>query len=458
MLELTKSAISYSWAMSLFGAQQVANLLTPQARCDPTLKVKTALYRNAQATANQFSDVILGGFQIGDGVQRCLTDLAFDALTLRTFNPGYISRITSDIAEQSKDSLRIFTSPDDARLAWEQLKNSYEVFTLVKNVGSLLDVPTRGNYFDLGKLIENAYRLGQYPDLWAVEGLGHDYTMTFFPQWGSGQPVRGILTDERTSVLPDKSLTMMHAGLGLAFAQQLLKRITPYSPAADIRRLLAQFITLVKDNARAGYEGAAYESLGLVARFQYSQLVNCLDQQLGEFAPDLLSYFWHGAGRAHYFLPLYFVPGLLSPWLAIEREAPHELGRLNMIAGLSWAMTIVNMRQPRIMEVLLKYQGEQVAKTPAFSNGLMSTLIMGTDVTPGDVYVNSFLQHRPDPSDQRVAELWNRLVAGPGNDAVQRIHPVLKKHSRLGEIFRYQNLSALVEQLESGAGTFAASG
>src|ERR1041385_4443092 len=253
MLELTKSAVSYSWAMSLFGVQQVLNLLAPEQSCASGCKVNSAFYKVTQATENQFSDVVLGGFQIGDDLQRGLTDLVFDAVTLRSFNSANLSRLGHDLASQSKDTLRIFTSVQDAQLAAEQLRNSVEVYNLVRNVGSLLHIPPGAQCIDLGKRIEQAYALGQYPDLWAVEGLGHDYAMTFFPRWGKGRHVRGILTDEKAAVLPDKSLTMMHAGMGLAFAQQLLTRITPYSSGAEVAGGLEAFVRLVTDNSRAGY-------------------------------------------------------------------------------------------------------------------------------------------------------------------------------------------------------------
>jgi len=451
MLELPKSAISYSWAMSLFGAQQFSNLVAPCDGQDPGRKAAAASYFITQTIQNQFGNLLFGGFLIGDEIQRALVDLAFDTLTLRAFTPRYISRLTSNIVAQSQDTLGLFTSAETARLAWQELKNNYEVFNLVAKVSSLLNIPAEGKDFDPIKAIEKAYALGEYPDLWAVEGLGHDYAMTFFPQWGKGQPVRGILTDGRARDLPEKSLTMMHAGLGMAFAQQLMNRVAPYSPASDIRNVLREFFTLVKNNSRRGYEGAAYESLGLLTRMWHSQMVNIVDQQIGEVEPEAVAYFWHGAGRVHYFLPTYFVPGLFSPWLAIEREAPHELALLNMTAGLAWALTIVNVRQPKIMENFLKYHSHQVAQPRAFSNGVMSTLIMGIDITPSDVYITSFLQYRPDPSDQRVAQLWDQLVGRPANDAVQHIHPVLKKHDSLGEVFRYQNLPELAARLERGA-------
>jgi hypothetical protein len=450
MLELTKSAISYSWAMSLFGSQQLANLVAPADRRDPTRRAAAAFYSVTQATQNQFDDLVFASFQIGDEVQRGLVDLAFDTLTLRAFAPSYVSRLTSDIGEQSRDTLRVFTSAANARLAWQELKNNYEVFNLVKNSSSLLNLPAEGKDFDLSEAIRKAYELGGYPDLWAVEGLGHDYALTFFPLWGKSQRVRGILTDGQAAALPDKSLTMMHAGLGLAFAEKLMDRITPYSRACDIRGLLQEFVTLVKDNARNGYEGAAYESLGLVTRFWHSQMVNIVGERMGEVEPAAVSYFWHGVGRAYYFLPIYFVPGLLSPWAAVERDAPHELAWLNMTAGLAWAMAIVNVRQPQIMENFLKNQGEQFARTPAFSDGVMSALIMGIDITPGDVYIAGFLQYTPDSRDKKTAELWNRLVGRPGSLAVNHYHPVLRKHRRLGEVFRYQDLSELVARLDGG--------
>ena len=450
MLEFAKSAISYSWAMSLFGAQQLTNLVAPSDLRDPRRRVNAAFYPVTQAFETELndSDLIFGGFLLGVDAQRALVDLAFDSLTLRVFTSSYVAKLTQDVSIQWKETRRVFSSVENVRLGWEELKNNFEVFRLVKNVSQLLAIPPSGQDFDLGRAVEGAYALGQFPDLWAVEGLGHDYTMTFFPLWGKGQPVRGILTDGQANALPDKSLTMMHAGLGLAFAEKLMDRITPYSPASDIRSVLQEFVTLVKDNARNGYEGAAYESLGLLTRFWHSPMVNIVDKHMQEVEPEAVGYFWHGVGRALYFFPTYFVPGLLSAWIPVEQEPPCELAKLNMIAGLTWATTVVDVRQPRIMESILKYYGDIVSKTPAFTNGVMSTLIMGTDITPGDYYIRQFLEYQP--SDPQVTELWNRLLGFPANEAVQRIYPVLKKHNRLGEVFRYQDLSELAARLEGG--------
>jgi len=445
MLDLARSAISYSWALSLFGAQQLANLATPRGRLDPTRKLNAAFYPVTQAVEAELnhSDLIFGAFLVGNDAQRALVDFTADSLTLRIFTSQYLSKLTQDASIQFQETRRIFSSIENLRLGWDELRNNFEVFRLVQNARCLLAIADGGQTFDLRKAVDRAYALGQFPDLWAVEGLGHEYALTF---WGKGKPVRGIMAEGQAANVPDKCLTMMHAGLGLAFAEQLMNRITPYSAPADIRAVLIEFVTLVKNNARSGYEGAAYESLGLVTRFWHSPIVNLVDNYLVEVEPEAVAYFWHGVGRALYFFPTYFVPGLSSAWIPVEEEPPYELARLNMIAGLSWATTLVDVRQPRIIEGVLKYHGDIVSKTPAFTNGVMSTLIMGNDITPGDRYIRQFLEHKP--SDPKMIEPWNRLVGNPANDAVRRIHPILKKHNRLGEVFRYQDLSELAARLE----------
>ena len=227
MRELAKSAVSYTWGMSVFGVQQAVNILSPSNIRQPARQANDAFFTVKQAAENQFGDLAFAAYQVVDEVQRNLTDLLFDTVTLRTLNPAYVSRLSSAVVEQSQDTLRTFSSTENVRLAWVSLKNNYEVYNLVKHISSLLHVPEGDQQLDLRKLIDEAYKLGEYPDLWAIEGLGHIYALTF---WNKGQPIRGILTNVSPEVVPANSLTMMHAGIGLGFAQQLLNTITPFRP------------------------------------------------------------------------------------------------------------------------------------------------------------------------------------------------------------------------------------
>src|SRR3989442_2669013 len=374
-----KSMISLPWAMSAFGIQQVANLITPGDGKQPTRKVEESFYSVTQVTQQQFNDLVWAAFYVGDEVQRDMVNFMFDVLTFKAFSPSYLQRLGSDVAQQSMETIRVLTPGKSSQLARQQLKNNLEVYNLVKHVRELLNIPTEGE-FAVKELVDKAYDLGEYPDLWAVEGLGHEYADHFR---GRGESIRNILTDQKASVLPAKSLTMMHAGIGLSFAWHLLPTVTPYSPASKVREMLQEFITLCNENSSKGYAAAAYEPLVLVTRTWHSQMVPTIDKELGEIAPELLGYFWHGAGRALYFLPVYIAPGVMSPWRAVDREPPHELGRLNARAGLSWATTVVNVRHPAILENVIRYHGDQLDENEGLTNGVWSSLIMAWGITPG---------------------------------------------------------------------------
>ena len=75
MRDLTKSVVSYSWSMSLFGIQQMVNLLKPS-------QATKAFDNVTQATEDEFGDVLKATFTVGDNLQRRLVDLSFRVLTL----------------------------------------------------------------------------------------------------------------------------------------------------------------------------------------------------------------------------------------------------------------------------------------------------------------------------------------------------------------------------------------
>jgi hypothetical protein len=177
-------------------------------------------------------------------------------------------------------------------------------------------------------------------------------------------------------------------------------------------------------------------------------MLQILDQQLSEIEQDVVGYYWHGVGRALYFFPTYFVPGSCSPWRAVEREAPHELARFNVLAGLAWAVTLVNLRQPKIMEAVLKYHGDQLSESGAFSNGVASSIMMRYDTTPDAPFIIPFCEYQSDPYDSGLVERWKDQVGSPCQEALQQYYPVLKEHNRLDEMFRYQPLAELVDRLK----------
>src|ERR1043166_7887429 len=257
MREFTKSTLSIPWAMSLFGVEQLTNILISQN----TRKATSTFDIVTQATGEQLSETVQSLYLLGDSLQRELTDWAFRLCTPEVFNPW--SGVTSDLLQQSAELFRNLNPGQDGSLTLQELQNKLQVFLLVRNVPSTLQLVSEPPYPPLLEVVRRAYAMEPYPALWAVEGIGHWYGDTFFTRH---EVPRGILTEASVRDLPADSLTMLHAGIGMSFAQHWLQRVNHLSSRADIRHALEQILALCRENSRPGYEGAALESLGLITR------------------------------------------------------------------------------------------------------------------------------------------------------------------------------------------------
>jgi hypothetical protein len=448
MRELTKSTLSFQWAMSLLGVEQLANILLPQGSDKATATFDAV----TQAAGAQLSEIMQGLFLLGDSLQRDTTDVALSLLTPEVFNPS--SRVTSALMQQSAEIFRSLNPIQDGTLTLQELQNKLQVFVLVRNIPNTLQLPSEPPYPTLLEVVQRAYAMEPYPALWAVEGIGHWYGDTFFTRHEVPQ---GILTEAHIRDLPPESLTMLHAGIGMSFAQYCLKTVTHLSPIADIRHVLAQVIALCRQNSSPGYEGAALESLGLITQngqfyneTRPDQMVQIVSRELANIDPEVFEYFWHGVGRAHYFLPIHFIPGYGSIWHAvgmIRQAVTTDHAWLNAIAGLAWGVTMVNIRHPQIVANFVRYHGAPLAADDGFANGVASSIMMRYDTTPDAPFITPYYRYQPESADPQLIQLWQSQVQQPCVLALHEYYPVLKQHQRLGEIFRYHSLPALVAQL-----------
>ncbi len=235
-------------------------------------------------------------------------------------------------------------------------------------------------------------------------------------------------------------MTMLHAGIGMSFAKHVLKRLEPAASAAVTRGAISEFVSLCHNSSRRGYAGAALESLGLATRTLYPNLVRLLDEHIPAVDPELHGYFWHGAGRAMYFDPMNMLPSVNAPWRAIRRldqEAPHDLARRNVLSGLAWALTVVNMRQPMVMEAFLRHHGDIAASHDAFTNGVTSSMLMRYDTTREGTWIHQFIHYEPAP-DANLRDLWRSLITRPCEDAIEQDYPLLCAQGKLEQLFHYR--------------------
>lgn len=330
----------------------------------------------------------------------------------------------------------------DASIVRTETANKGRIMTLVNGLASYLDEEGKT---PVQAMVEQSYALGNFPALWAIEGVGKDLAEWHMLHGGSP---RRLLNDAELDDKYRGAWLMLHAGIGMGFARQPLLGVSADPSPPQVRDFAMRFVELCRENSRPGYAGAALESLGLVCRFMRDEhFCRLVHDALSREDADACGYFWRGAGRCLYFHPKNFPPGFSTPYRGldmIEAEAPTPEIKQAMFAGYSWALTVVNMSTPQVMEWVLIHVPDLV-RQPGFVNGITSSVTMRYDTTPGEPLVKQFMNHRP--ADQRLASLWEDKVRNSCEFAIGKVHPALVKHQRLEEIFHYQPLPELLSRL-----------
>jgi hypothetical protein len=99
MRELTKSLLSFSWAMSLFGGRQMTKILGSSCGSQPDAKAAFDSLRSA--AQQQFEGGLLEAFQAGDDLQRRFVDMMSGVFGSGTTISNRIIRTTAEAARQA---------------------------------------------------------------------------------------------------------------------------------------------------------------------------------------------------------------------------------------------------------------------------------------------------------------------------------------------------------------------
>lgn len=124
--DLTKSMTSFSWAMSLFGVQQMTNLLMPQSPSQPNHSATAAFNAVTQATEEQLGQTLKGVYKAGDQLQKGVTDLTMSFFTLEAFNPSQMMRTVSDVMKQSTGAFGRSAPQDPSRIHGTQQETNWD--------------------------------------------------------------------------------------------------------------------------------------------------------------------------------------------------------------------------------------------------------------------------------------------------------------------------------------------
>jgi len=239
--DLTKSAFSFGLGLTLFGMQEALHLLQGK---NGEESAQSSASRLSLPAEDRLDDLFKSTYEAGMYVQEEFLDslshyLLLDAL----YNPNTALRLSNRLFFDVQETLRFFIPNSDSLIAWQELMNKVDAYQLVKSVQEKLKLPRDGE-FSLSEYVERAYELGPYAALWAVEGLGHDYADSVRER---GEKLDRLLVGKNLKLIPDKAYLMLHAGMGLSFAQNLMKDFNSKTSDEQISDLI-EFIKSLNEN------------------------------------------------------------------------------------------------------------------------------------------------------------------------------------------------------------------
>ncbi len=110
MRDLTKSFASFSWAMTLFGLDQLRHLVADDDSGERRQRISGDLDAVTSAAKGRLSERNASMFDAGQTLQSDMVDLTFDIFRGEELKPRRILDRAADFVEESADTLRDLAS------------------------------------------------------------------------------------------------------------------------------------------------------------------------------------------------------------------------------------------------------------------------------------------------------------------------------------------------------------
>jgi hypothetical protein len=309
-----------------------------------------------------------------------------------------VMRFMLALLQQSAAGAARVIADAESRAVLQELRNKVEAFYAFEHVDSLVGIPMES---PLWLLVERAAALPPPLCVWAAEGVGYHVTAALCAH----RTPRYLLRD---GCLPERSLVPLHAGMGSAIATALVHELSQ-CPARGIARVLADFEAACEVNSDPEHRGVALEALGFTVQSMFGDLLPTIAPVLKGTEVSLAPFFWHGVGRAMYFAPVWSLATMAVRVRNFQDQLQVPITeRVNALAGYSWAATLVNLRDPSVLEPLVQAAVATCTSKLACGIGVHSALEVWRRCAPGDPALARFSSHVPDSSGARHA--WQLVI------------------------------------------------
>lgn len=335
-------------------------------------------------------------------------------------DPRHLARAGLLTARFAAEAFEGWRRGPKAQVTFAELDDKVLAFQLFEAGGRMAPGPDGAS---LGAALERATgRFGPDDVVWVAEGVGYQLQHGAPEPRGTG-PLSGLHAD-----VPPGLWCVLHTGMGMALAETGLERRLD-EPGGG----LAAYVELCQRLARPGLSPLLFEPLGLVARLLQPARVARLADGLRALGGPWAELFWHGLGRGLYFLPSFAAPARSAPWAGVgvcEREAPDRSARDNALAGFAWAVTLVNLRRPEVVESFLVHHVPGPRHPGA--QGVASALSLWHAASGGSRALRRFLAHVASPA---ARGLWRDVVVAPFRAEAETGG---EGPGRVAELFRYR--------------------
>lgn len=297
------------------------------------------------------------------------------------------------IVEESAANLGSLSPDVAARAAFLELRNKVQAFRTFEHVDEIVGMPLSS---PIGDLVACAMALDAPVSVWAAEAIGYHVTTA-----------GGCVSELRGANLPLAVRIPLHAGMGSALAAMILDGVNDPFSTDTLDDAVVRFEDACTRCASPTCVDVSREALGFIVRSMYAGLLPMMATRLRTARPELQGLFWHGAGRAVYFAPCYAFPLAGAPERALEETATtmSMRDRRNLVAGIAWAATLVNLSDPEALEPWIA-----AIKTPddveAFAFGVHSALVVWRQCAPCDPALAAFAYRSRRRSSGRF---WDRI-------------------------------------------------
>lgn len=116
MRELTKSMMRFSWAMGVFGMDQLSTLISKDEDDEESqeTKVTTSFDEVSDTTGSRMSSRAKNLYESGEKFQTEMVDLVFDFFSADSWSPREVLNRAADMAESSAEALRKAADDEDS--------------------------------------------------------------------------------------------------------------------------------------------------------------------------------------------------------------------------------------------------------------------------------------------------------------------------------------------------------